>query len=154
MSDDDVELVAKWAGERGAFARGLREARLVDVQRRTGRISTLHDWEENQPWHSGAAERSKAAQAAALERWRREREQDAERMQVASGADAPSVLPSDQERGSRSGARGRASAEGAAPARAGEDETAAKAAKMVLGALRSAVRPEPPRRPADREARA
>lgn len=65
MSDDLVEAAADWTGERGAFTAALRACGFLDGGPGS---STLHDWEEHQPWSSGSEARSERARLHALTR--------------------------------------------------------------------------------------
>lgn len=63
MSDEDIELTVDWAGEEGAFAATLREVGFLDGDEY---FSSIHDWEEHNPWAAGSEARSEKARWAAL----------------------------------------------------------------------------------------
>lgn len=58
MTDEDIELAAKWPGESG-----LLVATLIEVKYVAGRAGArhLHDWQEHNPWAAGAEMRSAKA---------------------------------------------------------------------------------------------
>lgn len=90
MDDLDIELAAGWEGESGHFVQALVDLRWLDGEPGNRRI---HDWEEHQPWLSGASARSEASRWAALcKRYGREGAAEqmpeyAERLRGASQAD-------------------------------------------------------------------
>ena len=63
MTDEDIELAIDWAGEEGAFVRGM-----VDVGFLEGEACErlVHDWAEHNPWAAGAGARSEKSRWAAL----------------------------------------------------------------------------------------
>lgn len=63
LTDEDIELSVDWAGEEGAFVRGM-----VDVGFLEGEAGErqVHDWAEHNPWAAGAGARSEKSRWAAL----------------------------------------------------------------------------------------
>ena len=57
MDGEDVEIIAGWEGEEGAFAEQLCAVGFMDCD--NGNFS-LHDWLEHNPWAAGSDERSDA----------------------------------------------------------------------------------------------
>lgn len=62
----DIEEVADWTGEKGAFVDALVEIRFLDHE---SGVYLVHDWVENNPWAAGAEARSTKARKAAQARW-------------------------------------------------------------------------------------
>lgn len=60
----DVELIAEWDGEEGAFVEALKSLRFLD-ENEDGSLA-LHDWEENNPYTAYSQERSDAGRLAKL----------------------------------------------------------------------------------------
>ena len=65
MTDEDIEISARWTGEPGAFAAALADVGYLDGE--PGRRS-IHDFAEHQPWVSAAPERSARSRRAGLSR--------------------------------------------------------------------------------------
>lgn len=65
MDDEDIELAADWQGEDGKFLSVCREMWFDTTE--SGLI--LHNWEEHNPWQTGAQARSDKARKAAQARW-------------------------------------------------------------------------------------
>ena len=63
MTDDDIELAFDWDGEPGAFVAAAAAVGFLDGEAGARRI---HDWDDHQPWASGAKERSDSARWAAF----------------------------------------------------------------------------------------
>ena len=99
MSEEDVEIAAKWSGQLGAFVGALREVRYLDDVDGT---LVLHDWQEHNPFAFHSEERSEKAREAAQAKWdkfyaKRSAEQSAEHSQaerLAESSSAPSPIPS------------------------------------------------------------
>jgi len=97
MSDEDIEIVAKWDGPEGVFITVLLE---IGWLNRNGENSLcVHDWKSHQRFAYYSEERSKVASENAAKRWKNKRKAgDANRIQTAYGAhkdcNAPSPLPS------------------------------------------------------------
>lgn len=76
VSDDDLEFIARWNGEEGAFIEACIKIGWID---RTDKgHCELHDWQDNQPWVYNAEKRSQQARKAAAARWEKRTGQDAE----------------------------------------------------------------------------
>ena len=70
LSDDDVELIARWPDERrGELLRALLALRLLD--RDESGTLVVHDWAEHQPFLIDAEARREQARTAARTRWNR-----------------------------------------------------------------------------------
>ena len=65
MDDEDIELAADWQGEDGKFINICREMWFDTTEFGL----KLHDWEEHNPWQTGAEARSDKARKAAQARW-------------------------------------------------------------------------------------
>ncbi|MDL2272833.1 hypothetical protein LJC23_07385 [Desulfovibrio sp. OttesenSCG-928-I05] len=63
MAQDDIEIVADWCGEEGAFVSALIELRLLDVE---DGVCLLHNWEERNPWQAEAETRADKARFSRL----------------------------------------------------------------------------------------
>ncbi len=63
MSDEDIELAVDWNGDEGAFVGALRDVGFLDGQEGA---SSIHDWEEHNPWAAGSEARSEKSRWAAL----------------------------------------------------------------------------------------
>jgi hypothetical protein len=66
---DDLELIAGWTGERGAFTSYTTTKRWVDVSPEG--VLSVHDWPDHQPWAFGSERRSNAAKIGATSKWQR-----------------------------------------------------------------------------------
>lgn len=62
----DVELIAEWDGEEGAFVEALKSLRFLD-ENEDGSLA-LHDWEKNNPYAANSEERSDAGRLSRLKR--------------------------------------------------------------------------------------
>jgi len=81
MDDEDIELAARWRGERGALVATLIELHLLDEvcasnaqamrHAHAKRMLTLHDWVDHNSYAASFARRSERAKAAAAARWAR-----------------------------------------------------------------------------------
>lgn len=93
ISEDDLEEIAGWSGERGAFASYAVRMRWVD-RGENGALS-IHDWKEHQPYIFHSDKRSEAARDAAVARWegKRKRVVNAKGKRGASGAHAGGNAP-------------------------------------------------------------
>jgi hypothetical protein len=106
IPDDQLEFMAMWKGEKGAFISALVEFGLAD--RGTDGSTRLHNWSKHQSWAIGAPKRSEAASVAARAKWEKELERkinaarnadgntegNAQRIEVASKPhDAPILSP-------------------------------------------------------------
>lgn len=69
MSDEDIELAARWSGDQGALVRQLVDVRFLDGE--SGSY-VIHDWAEHNPWAAARGQRIEAARRAAVQRWNRE----------------------------------------------------------------------------------
>ena len=67
--DIDIALAAGYDGNAAEFVKALIDTGWIDVL--PGGERRLHDWDENQPWASGAQARSEAARNAANARWKK-----------------------------------------------------------------------------------
>jgi hypothetical protein len=100
---DDLEEIAGWTGERGAYASYAVRMRWVDAAD-DGTLS-IHDWNEHQPWVFHSEKRIEAAKIGAAKRWEK-RKVNAPRIRSASVPHAegnapsptPSPLPLDQKK--------------------------------------------------------
>ena len=63
MDADDIEIVARWSGEKGAFLPAITELRFLDSVDGAYRV---HDWEEHNPWQSEAEGRADKARFSRL----------------------------------------------------------------------------------------
>lgn len=72
MSVTAIEIAAGWRGEPGLLVQSLLDP---DVRLLDGELGdySMHDWEDHQPWVTGAADRSAAAKKAAEARWAKTR---------------------------------------------------------------------------------
>lgn len=106
IPDDQLEFMAMWKGEKGAFISALVEFGLAD--RGADGSTRLHNWSKHQAWAIGAPKRSEAASVAAKAKWEKELERkinaarnadgnadgNAHRIEVASKPhDAPILSP-------------------------------------------------------------
>lgn len=66
MTDEDIEIAAKWNGKPGVFFSALIKYRMLDEM--LGAYS-VHDWEEHNAYAFHAPERSQKARNAAKVRW-------------------------------------------------------------------------------------
>jgi uncharacterized phage protein (TIGR02220 family) len=66
MDKDDIEIAADWEGDEGLFVDTLIALRLVDCNEG---VCEIHDWEINNGFAFGAAQRSEKARNAAKARW-------------------------------------------------------------------------------------
>lgn len=62
----DVELIAEWDGEEGAFVEALKSLRFLD-ENEDGSLA-LHDWVKNNPYAANSEERSEAGRLNRLKR--------------------------------------------------------------------------------------
>lgn len=87
VSLEDLEEIAGWTGERGAFASDAVRMRWVD-QGESGVLS-IHDWKEHQPYIFHSDKRSEAARVASAARWEKptKRGHSARRIRLASEGD-------------------------------------------------------------------
>lgn len=69
MDEDDIAIAAEYPGDSVTLVDTLSAIRLIERQ---GNDWAIHDWEENNPWASGAEMRSEKAKKAASARWNRE----------------------------------------------------------------------------------
>lgn len=89
MTNEDIAIVADWAGEPDDLVNALVEVGFIDA---TDDGLMLHDWEENQPWIAGAERRSESAKSAARAKWdKRAKKNDAHAMRVASDSHADAM---------------------------------------------------------------
>jgi len=75
LTDEDIEIAARWNGEPGLLADSLIEVGYLDGEEGS---RSIHDFVEHQPWLAGARDRSRRARNAAKARW------DGEKMPLAS----------------------------------------------------------------------
>jgi uncharacterized phage protein (TIGR02220 family) len=73
---------AWWEGDASEFVEALKSAGFLDYNVSTKEY-TLHDWLDNNPFLAGAAKRAETARKAAMARWDKEKESNANSMQVA-----------------------------------------------------------------------
>lgn len=62
LDDDDIEAIAEWSGDRGAFVSGLRRIKFLDGKK-------IHQFEEHQPFVANFVERSERSRNAVGKRW-------------------------------------------------------------------------------------
>lgn len=74
MSVDDIADAAEWQGEAQEFVQALCNAGFLD--RCEEGVYEVHDWEEHNPWATGAEERSEKARKAAKKRWENKERED------------------------------------------------------------------------------
>lgn len=99
MTEEDLEDVAGWTGEKGVFAEYALRMRWAERASEGG--IDIHDWEEHQPYLSHADKRKQAASLAANAKWEKHRLQidNADRMRGAMrkeeirNAPAPAPAP-------------------------------------------------------------
>lgn len=75
-TEQDIEAVASWTGEQGAF---VNTAVSLGLLEKTSAGYAIHDWAENQPFVVGAPARSEAGRSAANARWDKWRKAEAMR---------------------------------------------------------------------------
>ncbi len=75
MDSEDIEIVSGWEGADGEFTETLVALRLLDI---SDGVYAVHDWSENNPWASGAEERSEIAKRNANARWKKDQLADNE----------------------------------------------------------------------------
>lgn len=63
MTDEDIELAVDWPGSEGEFVNALCSIGFLDGECES---YVIHDWEEHNPWASGAKDRSDKSRFAAL----------------------------------------------------------------------------------------
>lgn len=82
-TDEFIEITAGWNGELGALARTLREVRFFDGDELN---TSLHNWQQRQPYIFGRSERVGQATKAANARWEKKRNNEtrADRLEDAS----------------------------------------------------------------------
>ena len=86
MTDEQVAKAAGWKGDPGRFIECLLTLGWLDrIRQSRGRMLSLHDWADRQPWVIGSEARTVSARYAANIRHERER---AERMRTAQKKDA------------------------------------------------------------------
>lgn len=73
MTQDDLEDIAGWTGERGAYVAYAIRMRWVDTTD-DGHLE-IHDWKEHQPWVYHSEKRSEAAKTAVAIRWENHKKQ-------------------------------------------------------------------------------
>ncbi len=105
ITKEDIEDIAGWIGERGAYAEYALRMRWVDATDE-GHLE-IHDWKEHQPWVFHAEKRSEAARTAAKAKWERFNNQSvnarrirAAEKRIARGnapSPTPSPIPKDQK---------------------------------------------------------
>ncbi len=62
MDEEDIEIAARWNGERGTFVKGLLALRWMDVNESSNGVTySLHDWDQHNAWSASEEERSNAA---------------------------------------------------------------------------------------------
>lgn len=67
MTDDDIEIAAKWDGEPGALVEAMIE--IGWLNRNGNNALYVHDWQHHQPWSYFAEERAEKARASVMQRW-------------------------------------------------------------------------------------
>jgi hypothetical protein len=67
MTDEDVEIAAKWEGDPGVLIDVLEE--IGWLKRNTGNVLFIHDWKTHQPWSYFTEERSEKARRNIMKRW-------------------------------------------------------------------------------------
>ena len=67
MDEDDIEIAARWEGEKGAFNAVATRLRFLDTLEGTYRI---HNWTERNTWQSDAERRSGASRMARMAKTR------------------------------------------------------------------------------------
>src|SRR5690606_2951978 len=103
MTDEDIELAVDWTGVAGAFVSALAEVAFLDGEEGRRRI---HDWDEHNPWASGAETRSEKGRWGALCKQHGRLEaarlmpEYAERLRLASEQRAAGV-PDERQEGAR-----------------------------------------------------
>jgi hypothetical protein len=98
LTVEDVEIVAKWNGDPGAFYDAITELKWIDPGPK------IHDWAEHQPFIVTSSSRSESAKKAAAARWHPDASRigngcsaHAPRMRPARFFDAPTPTPKIQE---------------------------------------------------------
>ncbi len=143
IDKDDLEEIAGWTGERGAFASYATRMRWVDESAEG--VLSVHDWPEHQPYVFHSDKRSQAASVASAARWEKytKRGVNTRRKRGASGPDAdrnpPSPAPSpspDPKSKDKDLAAGAASGGDEAPGAAPEPYRGADACRHHLGCNR------------------
>jgi len=66
LSDEDIEIAARWVGDQGMLVALLVELRFLDF---SNGVFALHDWEDHNGWACHAKERSDKAKKAAAAKW-------------------------------------------------------------------------------------
>lgn len=93
MTDEDIEIAAKWNGDPGVFFSALIKFRLLDE---TLGSYSIHDWEEHNAFAFHAPERSEKAKNAARARWQSDEDATSNATSNAQGnarSNAPSPNP-------------------------------------------------------------
>ncbi|MCA9316963.1 MAG: hypothetical protein KDB73_15860, partial [Planctomycetes bacterium] len=94
----EIEAMAEWAGERGAFYAALTSMRLIDVSK--AGIVGIHDWSEHQQWIVNRPVRQRASRIANKRRWDRELQRLRDGSEAESGPDprrTPDLEESDSD---------------------------------------------------------
>ena len=64
--EEDIEIAARWGGQKGSLVKTLVELHFLDLIE--GGYS-IHDWEEHNPWAANAEQRTDESRLAAVKRW-------------------------------------------------------------------------------------
>ena len=84
LSDEDIEIDARWTGAPGEFVSAIAAVGFLDGEEGARKI---HDWDEHNPWAASRPKRQEAARNAAVAKWERIRNakscgSDAERTKI------------------------------------------------------------------------
>ena len=88
FDDDDIELAARWDGERGAFIREILCLQLLEAIE--GGFA-IHDWEDAQPWAFNSDTRAQRATKGGIAKANKLLEAESKQHASNAGSSAPSL---------------------------------------------------------------